>query len=155
MDTATKTRLETVYADYVDRIVTVSELVAGDIAEMKRAVADEDGAHSRFPAPDSAARCLPFLMHLIDDETAERQELEEAGTFWHAQAESFSEARDHWHEQAENWERVAGNADRARDFWQEQAENWEKAAGAYEGARDFWHEQAQNWQDVAETELSR
>jgi hypothetical protein len=149
MDTATKTRLETVYADYVDRMAAASELVAGDIAEVKRAVADGDTAHSRFPTPDSAARCLPFLMHLIDDERAGRQELEEASTFWHARAESFSEARDHWQEQAENWEKAAGGAQGARDHWREQAQNWEKVAGEFEAARDFWHEQAQNWEKVA------
>jgi hypothetical protein len=155
MDTATKTRLETVYADYVDRIVAVSGFVTGDVGAMTRSVTNDHAVHSRFPTADSAPLCLTFLGHLVDDGAAARRELEEVGTYWHVRADAYSDARDHWHEQAENWERVAGNADRARDFWQEQAENWEKAAGAYEGARDFWHEQAQNWQDVAETELSR
>jgi hypothetical protein len=149
MDAATKTRVETVYADYVDRIVAISGFVAGDIADVKRAVADEDAVHSRFPTPDSAARCLPFLMHLIDDNAAERRELEEAVTFWHARADAFSEARDHWHEQAQNWEKAARDAEGARDHWHEQAQNWEKVAREFETARDFWHEQAQNWEKVA------
>jgi hypothetical protein len=150
IDPATKSRMESVYAGYVDRVVTASGHVAGDVADVTGAVPGRHAVHSRFPGPDSAAACLAFLWNMVGDARAETQELDEAGTFWHTRADAYSEARDHWLEQAENWQKVAEGFETARDHWHEQAQNWQKVAEEFETARDHWHEQAQNWQKVAE-----
>ncbi|HXQ75074.1 MAG TPA: hypothetical protein VN791_01165 [Acidimicrobiales bacterium] len=107
IDAATKARIEALYAGYVDRIVTASGYVAGDVADVTKAVSRDRAVHSRFPGPESAAACVAFLWHMVVDATAVRQELDGASTFWHSRADAYAGARDHWHEQAENWQKVA------------------------------------------------
>jgi hypothetical protein len=143
LDSDIQSRIEDLFSQYVDRIVSASGSIEGRSEDVTTSVPPDHAIHSRFPTPRSALTSLSFLMDVVRDGVIRRSENQEATEFWHAQADAYVAARDHWQEQAQNWQAAADEFASARDHWQEQAQNWQAVAREFEEARDYWRQQAE------------